>query len=255
MDAVRLAVGTLTVLPSPAPRRVDPSIAGRAMVLAPLVGAVIGGLAGAVVAGVGALRPDAPLLAAALGVVTLVGLSGALHLDGLADTADGLGSRRPRDEMLRIMRQGDVGPFGVVTTVLVLLVDVAALTTAVAEGIGWQALLIAGLASRLTLPWACRVGVPPARPEGLGAMVASTVRPVVAAIVSAAAVIVSVVILFPVGVRPAVAGALAVAGSLAVGAAVTRRARQAIGGITGDTLGAGIELGSAAALVALALTS
>jgi adenosylcobinamide-GDP ribazoletransferase len=253
-DAVKLAVGTLSVLPAPMPRRVDRVVAGRAMVFAPVVGLLLGGIAAAVVAGVHALRPDTPLLASVLGVVVLVALSGALHLDGLADTADGLGSRRDRETMLAIMKQGDVGPFGVVSIVAVLLVDVAGLTACVQAGIGWQALVIASTTSRLTLPWCCRTSVPSARPDGLGAMVAATVRPI-------AAVLATVVIFGgAVGLtwfedRSAAIGAgAAVMVSVAIGLAVVQRARKAFGGITGDVLGAGVELGLAGAFLTLALT-
>ena len=84
--------------------------------------------------------------------------------------------------MLRIMKQSDIGPFGVVAIVGVLLVDVAALTACIQAGFGWQAILIATTASRLTLPWSCRTTVPAARPDGLGALVAATVRPITAAV-------------------------------------------------------------------------
>jgi adenosylcobinamide-GDP ribazoletransferase len=141
-----------------------------------MVGLVLGGIAGAVVYGADRLKPDAPFLSAVLGVVVLIALSGALHLDGLADSADGFGSRRDRETKLRIMKQSDIGPFGVVSIAAVLLIDVAALHACIQNGFGWQALLIAGLASRLTLPWSCRTSVPSARPDGLGATVAGTVR-------------------------------------------------------------------------------
>ncbi|MFC0628253.1 adenosylcobinamide-GDP ribazoletransferase [Kribbella deserti] len=186
---MRLAFGTLSILPAGVPGTVDRRVAGRAMLLAPVVGLVLGGIAAAVVAGVDHLRPDAPLLAAVLGVVVLAGLSGGLHLDGLADMADGLGSRRDRETMLSIMKKGDVGPFGVASIAAVLLINVAALTACVSVGLGWQAILVAAVASRLTLPWACRTGVPSARPDGLGAMVASTVRPLYAVFATAAVLV------------------------------------------------------------------
>jgi adenosylcobinamide-GDP ribazoletransferase len=94
MDAIRLAFGTLSVLPAGLPSRVDRRVAGRAMLLAPVVGLIIGGAAAGVVLTADRLRPDVPLLTGVLGVLTVQVLSGGLHLDGLADTADGLGSRR-----------------------------------------------------------------------------------------------------------------------------------------------------------------
>jgi adenosylcobinamide-GDP ribazoletransferase len=263
-DAVRLAVGTLSVLPAPMPRTVDRVVAGRAMLLAPAVGLAMGGIAAGLVAAAQLLRPDAPLLAGVLGILVLAGLSGGLHLDGLADTADGLGSRRDREVMLRIMKQGDIGPFGVLTIVGVLLVEVAAATACVQAGIGWQAFLIAGTASRLTLPWACRTGVPSARPDGLGAMVAATVRPAHAAAVSGMVVVGSVVLLRlthpetaggSVPLRLWIGAAAAGAVAVGIGLLVVRAARRRLGGITGDVLGAGVELALAGALLSLALVA
>lgn len=152
MNPARLSVGTLTVLPAGVPSRVDREVGGRAMTLAPLIGLLIGGIAAGVVALAQLARSDADLLAAVLGVLVVAGVSGALHLDGLADFADALGSRRDRETMLRIMKQSDIGPFGVVAIVGVLLLDVAALTACIQAGYGWQAALIATTASRLTLP-------------------------------------------------------------------------------------------------------
>lgn len=248
-DGVRLAFGTLSVLPAGAPGRVDRQVAGRAMILAPFVGLVVGGIAAAVVAGVSQLRPDAPLLAAVLGVVVLIALSGALHLDGLADMADGLGSRRDRETMLAIMKKGDVGPFGVAAIIAVLLIDVAALTACVSAGLGWQAILVAAVASRLTLPWACRTGVPSARPEGLGAMVAATVRPLFAAFATIAVLVGAAGLIF--ASAPVAGGGVLVA--VGAGLLVVRRARKAFGGITGDVLGAGVEIGFAMCLIVIAL--
>ena len=270
LDGLWLALGTLTVLPAPMPGRVDRVVGGRAMVLAPAVGVLLGGIAGGVVALAQLVQPDADLLAAVLAVLVVAGLSGALHLDGLADFADALGSRRDRETMLRIMKQSDIGPFGVVAIVGVLLLDVAALTACIHSGFGWQAALIATTASRLTLPWSCRTTVPAARPDGLGAMVAATVRPVTAALttvvvlgaalllawlsppagapITADQVVDSADVLLLAGTAAAIL--LAVATSLVT----TRRARTAIGGITGDVLGATLELALPITLLTLALT-
>ncbi|GAA1511496.1 adenosylcobinamide-GDP ribazoletransferase [Kribbella lupini] len=289
LDGLRLAFGTLTVLPTPAPRQVNRVTAGGAMLLAPVAGVVIGGLSAAVVAAVQAVQPDADLLAAVLGVVTLCVLSGALHLDGLADTADAFGSRRDRETKLRIMKQSDIGPFGVVAIAAVLLVDVAALTTCIQAGFGWQAIFVATVASRLTLPWSCRTGVPSARPDGLGAMVAATVRPYAAALVTLAALTLLLALAWltallsapipesafigidhaasaipisltdnpaapSVALWPALIGtALAILLTTALALVATRRARTALGGITGDTLGATVELALPVALLTLAL--
>jgi len=275
LDGLWLALGTLTVVPAPMPSRVDRVVGGRAMVVAPVVGALLGAVAAGVVAVAQVLRPDADLLAAVIAVLVVAGLSGALHLDGLADFADALGSRRDRETMLRIMKQSDIGPFGVVAIVGVLLIDVAALTACIQAGFGWQAALIAVTASRLTLPWSCRTTIPAARPDGLGPLVAATVRPITAAaataVVLAAAMLVSW-LSAPLG-PPAggqlsidqvvdspdvllLAGtALAILLAVATSVVTTRRARTALGGTTGDVLGATLELALPVALLTLALTT
>ncbi|MEV8372427.1 adenosylcobinamide-GDP ribazoletransferase [Kribbella sp. NPDC056861] len=320
-DGLKLSFGTLSVLPAGMPGTVDRKVAGRAMTLAPLVGLVLGGIAAAVVYGVDRLKPDASLLSAVLGIVVLAVLSGGLHLDGLADTADGFGSRKDRETKLRIMKQSDIGPFGVVSIAVVLLLDVAALQVCVQNGFGWQAILIAGVASRLTLPWSCRTSVPSARPDGLGAMVAGSVRSSAANLVTLLSVAGALTLgwltsraaergwfaygadeftselviggtsfvdgpgrlhgqawggitgqgwgagpssdythLTRLADAPALeltllgtAGATLLAVLLAF--AATRRAKRALGGITGDTLGATVELAVPLTLVVLALTT
>lgn len=242
------------------------------MTLAPLVGVFLGGISAGVVALVHLMRPNAPLLAAVLGVLVLVVLSGALHLDGLADFSDALGSRRDRETMLRIMKQSDIGPFGVVAITIVLLLDVAALTACIQSGFGWQAILIATTASRLTLPWTCRTTVPSARPDGLGATVAATVLPITATLTTIGVLAAALVLTWlttpttPPGEDPfdqvaSIDGPLlagttaAVLLAVAVSLLATRRARTALGGTTGDVLGATIELALPTTLLTLALTT
>ncbi len=249
VNALRMAVGTLTVLPVRAPV-VDRATAGRAMVLAPLVGLLLWLPVAALLrlADQGGL---APLLAAALAVGLLALLTRAMHLDGLADTADGLGSGRPADGALEVMRRGDVGPFGVVALLLVLLVQVTALAQLVAAGNGGVALGAALVVSRLVLPLACLRGVPAARADGLGSAVAGSVSRAMAlvAVLLAAAALVGLAA----GARAdAAVPAFAVLGLLA-GLAVGARAVRRLGGITGDVLGACVEATFAAALVAACL--
>ncbi|MFD8528866.1 adenosylcobinamide-GDP ribazoletransferase [Streptosporangium canum] len=173
-DGVRLAIGTLSVF-TVRPGVVDRRAGGIAMTVAPFVGALIGAVAGAVLT-VALWLEITPLLASALAVATVALLTRGLHLDGLADLADGLGSGRPAGQALDIMKRSDIGPFGVVTLIFTLLAQVAALSEVTAAGAGPTALFTACVAGRLALTWACRAGVPSARPGGLGAMVAGTVR-------------------------------------------------------------------------------
>jgi adenosylcobinamide-GDP ribazoletransferase len=178
------------------------------------------------------------LLAAALGITTVAVLTRGLHLDGLADTADGLGSRRPAEGALAVMRSGDVGPFGVATLVLVLVLQIAG----AADG-GPAAVVVAVATGRVAVTWACRRGAPAAR-QGLGSLVASTVHPAVAAAVVVVAAGAALVV-GPLGPAAVLAG-VAVA-ELAVRVCVRR-----LGGVTGDVLGACCELAVATSLAVLA---
>jgi adenosylcobinamide-GDP ribazoletransferase len=250
LDGLRLALTTFTVAPVRA-GRVDRATAGLAMGLAPLVG----GLLGAVLAGIGLLARAggaSALLTAAVTVALGVAFTRALHVDGLADTVDGLGSYRDAEGALAIMKRPDVGPFGVAAIVLVLLVQVAAATTAYTRP--WPAALatvVAAVATgRLGVTLACRRGVPAARPEGLGALVAGTVS---WAWVAGGFVAVAAVSAFAVPGRPW-QGPVAVAVALVAVALLVRHATRRLGGVTGDVLGAVVEVGTTVAYVALALS-
>jgi adenosylcobinamide-GDP ribazoletransferase len=249
LDGPRLAVTLLTAIPLPGARGgAAPSrqAAGAAMAWAPAVGLLLGGAAAAALQLAARWGHSGPLLAAVLAIATLAAGSRALHLDGLADTADGLGSRRPASAALAIMKRSDIGPFGVVTLVLTLGIQVAALAQAQALGRGVPAVVAAAVAGRLALPWACRRGVPAARGTGLGALVAGTVSPLVPVVLTAAALAAA----YPLGIMVAVGVAAGVAVSLALTALAVRR----LGGITGDVLGALVEVATAACLLVAALS-
>jgi adenosylcobinamide-GDP ribazoletransferase len=215
------------------------------MYWAPVVGLALGGVAAGVLAGCQHGHTGS-LLAAVLAIAALAGLTRALHLDGLADTADGLGSRLPADRALAVMARSDIGPFGVVTLVLTLLVQVTALAQAEGAGRGPIAILVAAVTARLAITLACRRGVPAARPSGLGALVAGTVHPAAAAALAAAAVGAA----FALGWIYAVAVAAGLTCSVLLTALATRR----FGGITGDVLGAIAEITTAACLVVTAIS-
>lgn len=259
-DAWRLSVGTLTRIPVPPPRRVDPATAGRAMLLAPLVGILLALPALAVLLVVRALDASS-LLAAALAVALLAWTTRALHLDGLADVADGLGSGTDPARARAAMKDPSVGAFGVVTVVLTLTVQVTALASA--SEVSAFALVTAVVVGRLTLVWACLDGVPAATPTGLGRAVAGTV-----ARVPAIAVTVGVLALVAAGwaatagLTPTLAawpGTLVWPGVALLGlgacAVLLRVAVRRVGGVTGDVLGACVEVATTTVLVASALVA
>ncbi len=236
---VRLALTTLTVLPLRA-GRVDRATAAVAMGVAPVVGLLLGGvLAVLLVALRAAGAPD--LLAGALTVATAVLLTRGLHLDGLADTVDALGSYRSGGAALDVMKKPDIGPFGVAAIALALLIQAAAM--------GPQAAVLAWTAGRLAITVACRRGVPAARPDGLGALVAGTVPgPVVAGL----AVAVAAGAVWAVPGRPW-QGPVVVAAALLVVLLLVRHAVRRFGGVTGDVLGAVAEVATTVTLAGLAL--
>lgn len=252
-DGLRLAIGTLSVLPA-GTGRVDRRTAGWAMTLAPAVGLLLGGIAALACWSLTAFTGAGTTLPAALAIGLLAVLTRGLHLDGLADLADGLGSGKPADRALEIMKRSDIGPFGVMTLVFTALIQVAALDRA-----GPVALVVACVTGRLAVTWACLPRVPPARPEGLGALVAGTVRPA-AAVAATGATVAIAVLLAPLAAPPGWAGtaarhALAVAAGLVAAWALRRHAVRRLGGVTGDVLGALVETSTTAALVICALTT
>ncbi|MEV1018743.1 adenosylcobinamide-GDP ribazoletransferase [Streptomyces sp. NPDC050264] len=242
---MRFAFGTLTVLPVTVTRW-DRDAARAGLLCAPLAGLVVG-VAAAALGGALTFLGAGALLAAVASVAVPAALTRGLHLDGLADVADGLGSGKPAEDALRIMKQSDIGPFGVVTLVLALLAQVAVLAQSYADSWarGAVAAVVSAVTARLALTFASRTGMPAARPEGLGAAVAETVPRGTALIVGAVVV--------------AVAAAFSLQAALAVvlgcGAAelLLRHCRARFGGVTGDVFGALAETAATAALVVLAL--
>ncbi|QIQ05136.1 adenosylcobinamide-GDP ribazoletransferase [Streptomyces liangshanensis] len=252
-DGVRFAFGTLTVLPVRVTRWDRPA-ARAGMRAAPLAGLVVG-LAAAALGALLLAAGAGPPLAAVASVAVTAALTRGLHLDGLADTADGLGSGKPAEDALRIMKRSDIGPFGVVTLLLVLLAQVAAVSEL--YGAGWAhgavALAVSGVAARLALTLACRTGVPPARPDGLGAAVAGAVPPRAALLTALAAGAVCAAGGGAFGVTGAVHHVLALLAALGAAHLLLRHCVRRFGGVTGDVLGALAETAATAALVALTL--
>ncbi len=248
---LRMAVGTFTVWPVRV-ERVDRAVAGRAMLWAPALGALLGAAIGSV-AGFGTWLGWSAPLAALLAVGAGALFTRGLHLDGLADLADGLGSGRPAADALEVMRRSDIGPFGVLT--LLVAVGAQALALAeLAEVSFWAAVVgatTAGAAGRLAATLACLRRVPSARPDGLGAFVAGTVGVPAAVVVSA-----GVLALCALGLLHSPGFALACAAGTVLGVVVAagtlRHAVRRLGGITGDVLGALVEIAVTATLLVAA---
>jgi adenosylcobinamide-GDP ribazoletransferase len=233
---LRLAISWLTVVPVRT-AEVDRAVARVAVVVAPVVGVVLGSAAAGVLVLLD-LAGASRLLAGVLTVAFLALATRGLHLDGLADTADGLGSYGPPDRALAIMRDGPVGPFGVVVLVLTLGAQIAAIGD-------WAALILAVVVGRGAFTVCCHA-TPPARPDGLGALVAGT-QPIVVPVVWTVALAGASVLIHP------WRGPVAVAVATGVVLLLRRHTRRRFGGLTGDVLGAASELATTAVLVVLSL--
>ena len=236
------------------------------MVVAPLIGLLLGGIAVVCLDGVRVLAkndhsPTIPdLLAAAVAITVLAFMSRGLHLDGLADTFDGLGVKGLSDEATRekrlaVMRSPENGAFGVIAVVLCLMIQVTALATCVVAGLGSFGLLTAAMASRLSLTLGCRPSVGSARPDGLGATVAGSVPTTVGGIVALA--VVGFAAVFgrlddDASLRTVAALVGAVIASIIVSQVALRVFTKAFGGVTGDVFGAITELSFTAALLTTA---
>lgn len=256
-EALRLALSLFTVAPVPA-RTPDRRTAGRAMALAPLIGAGLALVAAGVMLAARLIyqRHVGLPVVAALTIGTLAVLTRGLHLDGLADTADGLASYAGRERALQVMADPAAGPLGVATLLFTVLAQAGALMACIDDHRGTQSLVLAAVAGRLAAVLACTPGTPAARPDGLGALVAGSVRPVVALALTAA--VATEAALY--GLLDADAGSLAggLRALLALGAGLLaadllrRHAVRRFGGITGDVLGALVETCTTVVLLVMA---
>lgn len=278
LAGLALAVSWLTVVPARVRTSGDGAlpdgVAAAALRWAPLVGAGLGVAGGALLTGLVAAGVS-PLVAGLLTVGAGALATRGMHVDGIADTADGLGSYGPPERALRIMADGGAGPFAVVTLLVVLGARAAALAqlASAPPAVVLVVCALAAAAGRAGFCWVARRGTPAARPGGLGATVAGSqpvwVAPLWWSGLAAAAAAALVVTVEPqrdtavlaagtagagtlgaAGVVLAVAGAVLLAAVLVVGLA--RHTRRRFGGMSGDVLGAACELGGTAVLVVLA---
>lgn len=233
-----------TVLPLK-PRRAP---AEGMIALLPVVGAALGLVAAAVLwTGTWAFGPHS-LLTGALTVAALLILTRGLHFDGLADTADGLGCYGPPQRALAVMRDGSAGPFGVAAVVIVVLTQAAAFS-ALSPGATATAATVSALAAgRVAAVLASRRGVSCAEGSRLGASVAGSQSPWTVAgwtfAVAACATLATS--------RPW-QGPVVVVVALLTAAILIRHCVRRFGGITGDVIGAAVELTTTCTLIGLTI--
>lgn len=252
MNALLSAIGLLTVLPVRG-SRFDRRSAPAMMLWAPIAVLPIAILVAAATWGVRILQLP-PLMAGLIGFALLALGTRAFHLDGLADTVDGFGSGWDRERALSIMRGGDVGPMGVIALIIVAGLQSYGFGVLASNATGALTVVVIICLSRTALAVGCSRPVPSARPDGLGATVAGSV-PTAGVVIIALS---SLLILAAVGVLdrgPAgaqvgvIAGCAGYAGCLLM----IRHAVKRLGGITGDVLGASVEITAAIMVVAMLL--
>ena len=240
MRAFFAAIRFLTVLPVPRSWAEGEGVLERSVPFFPLVGVIIGAAAAGLAAGLVHVLPPAP--SAVVLVLALIAASGALHLDGLADTADGFLSSRPKQKVLEIMRDSASGAMGVLAISGILLMKVACFVSLPPEH-WWRFALIVPVAGRGAVVLSMSL-LRYARPSGLGTAFYEKTH--------------GFALLISMTVLAAVAwGCLRMPGLLAAGVSVITVlvfcgwCQRRIGGSTGDTLGAACEIAEAGCLLAL----
>ncbi|WP_280214969.1 adenosylcobinamide-GDP ribazoletransferase [Nocardia cyriacigeorgica] len=247
MIGPRLAFSWLTVLPVRGPDTIDRSSAGIAIAWAPVVGAALGLLAtGALwlLTAAGASGAVAGLVAVGLLALATRGM----HLDGLADTADGLGSYGPPERAREIMKSGSAGPFGVAA--IVFAIGLQGLSfAALAEANRWFAVVLAVVVARVAVVTACRRGTSAAPGTGFGALVAGTQSLVVAGAWGLAAVGAG---FFAVPDHRWLGPSIVVV-AMVVSLIIARHCVHRFGGLSGDVLGGIVETTTAVAALGFSL--
>lgn len=240
MTGLVTAVRYLTIVPVPGSARAGREDLGRSAAWFPLVGLAIGAVAVLVDRVTAFLFPT--LLSALLTVTVWKLLTGGLHLDGLADSLDGLVGRDP-EHRLAIMRDSRIGAFGAIGLILFLLLEIAALAE-LRGALRWRVLLAAPALAR-SMPLLIGRLFPAARREGHGASFQASLSANSAAVGVVAGVAVALAALGVPGIAAVVAGIAAALG-------FARLLAGRLSGVTGDVLGASIEVSELAVLLAVA---
>ncbi|GGK66622.1 adenosylcobinamide-GDP ribazoletransferase [Nocardia camponoti] len=244
MTGIALAFSWLTVFPIKGPNTIDRNAAGKAIAAAPVVGLVLG----AVAAGALWLTSHAltPLLAGLIAVGILALLTRGMHIDGLADTIDGLGSYGSPERAREVMKSGGAGPFGVAALIFAIGIQAAAFAH-LAEQHRWAAVVAAVALGRVAVVIACRQGIPAAPDAGFGALVAGTQSKLTVGAWTLVAIIASA------AATTWWLGPLVAIAALAITASIVTHCLKRFGGLSGDVLGATVEITTCVAALGFSL--
>jgi adenosylcobinamide-GDP ribazoletransferase len=237
MKRLLVALQFLTIIPFKIKGKVDDNDLGRSLIYFPIAGLLIG----LFLAGIAYFSaPIPPLVTSALILIAWVVITGGIHLDGFADTCDGFYGNRPKEDILRIMRDSRVGTMGAVGVALILLFKFAILSSIRPEDL-WKVLIIAVVFARWSQTFACATSKY-ARGEGKAKYFIEYAKK---GDIFIGAVFTLLLNWFLIGIR----GVILFVIMLAVVSVFIRYAKKKIGGMTGDTVGAANEIAEAASLL------
>jgi adenosylcobinamide-GDP ribazoletransferase len=236
------ALSWLTILPVPEPAGpFDRALGGAVIGSIPLVGAVLGGIAATVALGLS--YTDLPLLFSGLLIVGLLAvLTRGMHLDGLSDTADGLGCFGPPEKVHEVMHSGSAGPFGAATLAIVLGAQAVGFGALIQDK-NWAAIVFVVFVSRVAPVIGCRITLHATEKSKFGALTAGTQRLTIPFWVMGA-----VVVGFAVDPELPIPGAVTAVVVAACAWVFTAHCSRRFDGVNGDVLGALIELSTVIAL-------
>jgi adenosylcobinamide-GDP ribazoletransferase len=241
MRSLISAVGLLTVLPVRG-GRFDRRSAPALMLWAPVAVLPVAVVVAAVTWAARLLHAPAAV-AGLIGVAVLALGTRAFHLDGLADAVDGFGSGWDRQRALAIMRSGDVGPMGVMAMIITIGLQAYGFGMLADDPTGALVVAVIICLSRTALAVGCARPVPSARPDGLGATVAGTLPvPMVVIVALLSVLALAMVGTLDHGPSGAQVGVIAALAGYAGCLVLVRHAVKRLGGVTGDILGAAVEI-------------
>lgn len=249
-----VAFSWMTVMPMPTPNvRIDRRTGAAVLAVVPVVGLTLGLLAAAVGFGLSHTALPGPMTGAVLAALMIL-LTRGMHIDGLADTVDGLGCYGPPERVAEVMRSGSVGPFGACAIAVVVLIEALGFG-ALAEHQRFAEIVLVVFLARVAAVMGARRGLPPAHPEGFGALVAGTQRISIVAWSGLALAFAACLGFSTDGYALGTALRATMVVLVVLGGAwlFTAHCARRMGGISGDVLGAVIEGSIAVALIGLLL--
>ncbi len=231
MKSLLAAIQFLTVIPVPSRFQAQERDLRRSIICFPIVGLILGAIAAGMGPAIGHLFP--PLPASVLLVILMLVLSGCFHMDGLADTADGFLSSRPKARILEIMKDSHIGPMGVIAIVCMIALKIAALSSV--SGLQhWRVVFLMPLAGRCALVFGMKAASYARAQGGLASVFG---RPDWKALAVSIAMLAAAA-WWILGLPGVIAAGLVVIATLVFSCWCRRK----IGGFTGDTLGAACEI-------------